>query len=71
MAALQRHASLRFSVFEVAAGIGLETNALDGNFDPITEEDEREVRRLLLRPPLSRRRAYPFFQRIALALECQ
>ncbi|CAG8667980.1 6122_t:CDS:2 [Acaulospora colombiana] len=40
MANLQRHPSLRFSVFEVAHDIGLENRVLDGNFDPITEEDE-------------------------------
>lgn len=37
-----KHLSLRFSVFELAADIGLETTALDGKFDPIVEEDERE-----------------------------
>ncbi|KAG8832944.1 hypothetical protein FRC17_000273 [Serendipita sp. 399] len=41
MAQLQRHPSLRFSVFELAVDIGLDT-ALDGNFAPITEEDESE-----------------------------
>lgn len=43
MANLARHASLRFSVFEVAADMGLETHVLDGNFNPIVEEDEDEV----------------------------
>jgi len=43
MAQLQRHPSLRFSVFELASDIGLEALALDGNFDPIAEEDEPEV----------------------------
>ncbi|PVF99362.1 hypothetical protein CPB86DRAFT_774340 [Serendipita vermifera] len=40
MANLQRHPSLRFSVFEIANDLGLENRVLDGNFDPITEEDE-------------------------------
>lgn len=48
MANLQRHPSLRFSVFEVAANLGLETNVLEGNFNPIIEEDESEVGSCLL-----------------------
>jgi hypothetical protein len=44
MAGLQRHPSLRFSVFELAADIGLEAHAFDGNFDAIVEEDEPHVR---------------------------
>ncbi|KAG8780993.1 hypothetical protein FRC15_009110 [Serendipita sp. 397] len=43
MAQLSRHPSLRFSVFEVAVDIGLDTGAFDGNFAPIVEEDESEV----------------------------
>ncbi|KAG8868380.1 hypothetical protein FRC20_003505 [Serendipita sp. 405] len=42
MAQLSRHPSLRFSVFEVAVDIGLDTGAFDGNFAPIVEEDESE-----------------------------
>jgi hypothetical protein len=43
MAGLQRHPSLRFSVFELAADIGLEAHTFDGNFDAIVEEDEHQV----------------------------
>jgi hypothetical protein len=48
MAQLQRHPSLRFSVFELAADIGLEAHAFDGNFDAIVEEDEPQVRTMTL-----------------------
>ena len=44
MAQLQRHPSLRFSVFELATDLGLESHAFDGNFDAIIEEDEPRVR---------------------------
>jgi hypothetical protein len=43
MANLARHPSLRFSVFELANELNLETHVLDGNFNPIIEEDESEV----------------------------
>jgi hypothetical protein len=43
MANLARHPSLRFSVFELATELNLETHVLDGNFNPIIEEDESEV----------------------------
>lgn len=43
MAQLQRHGSLRFSVFEAAVEIGLGPRALDGYIDTIAEEDEPEV----------------------------
>lgn len=43
MANLQRHPSLRFSVFELASDIGLEAGAFDGNFDTIAEEEEPQV----------------------------
>lgn len=43
MAGLQRHPSLRFSVFELAKDIGLEATAFDGKFDAIIEEDEQTV----------------------------
>jgi len=43
MANLARHPSLRFSVFELANELNLETHVLDGNFNPILEEDESEV----------------------------
>lgn len=44
MAQRSRHASLRFSVFEVAFDVGLQSHQLDGQFDPIVEGDESEVR---------------------------
>ncbi|KIM31330.1 hypothetical protein M408DRAFT_21388 [Serendipita vermifera MAFF 305830] len=44
MANLQRHPSLRFSVFELAADIGLEAGAFDGKFDAIVEEEEPQTR---------------------------
>jgi len=44
MAQLQRHPSLRFSVFELATDLGLESHAFDGNFDAIIEEEEPRVR---------------------------
>lgn len=43
MAQLQRHGSLRFSVFEAAVEIGLGPRALDGYIDTIAEEDEPET----------------------------